>query len=99
MTKKSLQERFRHLATVHVFMDISAIAGGSDLNIYGSKGNLKVCYGGAYPTFRNQLIEVIRSFEQGKPRLDFEKTRNIISTLIAASQSLENGGKTVTIKI
>lgn len=86
------------VATVHVFKNIAPVAGGADLTVYGCRDNLKVCYGGTYPAFRNQLIEVIRSFRQGEPRLDFDKTRNVISTLIAGRESLENGGKIVNMK-
>ncbi|MBN2455990.1 MAG: Gfo/Idh/MocA family oxidoreductase [Sedimentisphaerales bacterium] len=83
------------LATVHVFMDI---APGGELNVYGQKGNLQVVHGGAYTSFRSTLVEAIRSFEQGKSRLDFEKTRNVISTLIAGQESLDKGGKTILLK-
>lgn len=83
------------LATVHVFMDI---APGGELNLYGRKGNLQVDHGGSYPAFRNTLIEAVRSFQQGKPRLDFEKTRNVISTLIAGQESLDKGGETILLK-
>lgn len=78
-------------ATVHIFMNIK----GGELTIYGDKGVLQVNQGGAYVCFRAQLIEVIRSFKEGRPRLDFAKTHNIISTLIAARESLENEGKKI----
>lgn len=83
------------VATVHVFMDI---AGAGELNLYGRKGTLQVDHGGTYPAFRNSLVETIRSFQQGKPRLDFEKTRNLISVLIAGQESLDNQGKTVILE-
>jgi len=72
------------VATVHVFIDI---APGGELNLYGQRGSLQVEHGGAYPAFRNSLVEAIRSFHVGKPRLDFEKTRNVISVLIAGQES------------
>ncbi len=80
------------LATVHVFMDI---APGGELNVYGEHGSLRVDHGGAYTAFRNQLVEVIHAFRQGRSRLDFSRTRNVIAALIAARESLENGGRTV----
>ncbi|NOY81242.1 MAG: Gfo/Idh/MocA family oxidoreductase [Kiritimatiellaeota bacterium] len=82
------------LATVHVFMDI---APGGELTVYAEHGNLRVDHGGAYTAFRNQLVEVIRAFRQGRSRLEFSKTRNVIATLIAARESLENGGRTVAL--
>jgi predicted dehydrogenase len=79
------------LATIHTFMGL----GGGELNIYGDKGMINVNHGGAYVCFRAQLIEAIRSFREGRPRLEFEKTYNIINALAAARESLENGGKKV----
>lgn len=83
------------LATVHVFKDI---APGGELNIYGQNGVLNVSHGGAYPSFRNSLVEAIRSFEQGSSRIDFAVTRNVINTLIGGKVSLENDGRTVDLK-
>jgi predicted dehydrogenase len=80
------------LATVHVFMDI---APGGELNVYGRKGVLKVDHGGTYPMFRASLVEAVRSFRAGRPRLDFEVTRNLISTLVGAQESLDSGGRTI----
>ncbi|MCK5806063.1 MAG: gfo/Idh/MocA family oxidoreductase, partial [Lentisphaeria bacterium] len=77
---------------IHVFMDI---APGGELNVYGAEGSLQVSHGGAYPSFRASLVEAIRSFRQGSPRLDFAKTENVIRTLIGARESLENGGRIV----
>ena len=82
------------LATIHVFMDIAPTA---DLTLYCQEGTLRVDHGGAYPSFRNTLVEAVRSFRQNKPRLDFEKTRNVISALIAGQESLDHGGKTVSL--
>ncbi|MBN1437220.1 MAG: Gfo/Idh/MocA family oxidoreductase [Sedimentisphaerales bacterium] len=80
------------LAMVHVFMDI---APGGELNIYGQNGVLQVNHGGAYPMFRSHLVETVRSFTAGKPRLDFAITRNVIAALIAARESFENDGRIV----
>lgn len=82
------------LATVHVFMDI---APGSDLTLYGGDKKVSVRYGGAYPSFRNTLTEAIHAFREGRPRLEFAKTENLIKTLIAGNESLKNGGKTIKI--
>jgi predicted dehydrogenase len=82
------------LATVHVFLDI---APGGELNLYGRNGVLKVDHGGTYPMFRASLEDAIRSFRAGRPRLDFAVTRNLISTLVGARESLENGGRTIVL--
>jgi len=82
-------------ATVHIYQDI---APGGELNIYGRDGSLQVSHGGAYTAFRNSLVEAIRSFREGRPRLDFAVTRNVIGTLVAARESLEQGGAAVAVK-
>jgi len=79
------------LATLHVF---EGIAGG-ELNIYGDEGVLNIDHGGAYVCFRAQLVDAIRSFKAGRPRLDFSKTYNIINALVGARESLEQGGKKI----
>jgi predicted dehydrogenase len=45
--------------------------------------------------FRDNIIEFIRSVNEGKSRLDFSKTESIIRTLLAASESLQQGGATI----
>ncbi len=81
------------LATIHVFKSIA----GGELNIYGDKGCINVNHGGAYVCFRAQLIEAVRSFREGKPRLDYAKTYNIINALVGARESLEQGGRKITL--
>jgi len=80
------------LGMVHVFENI---APGGELNVYGTEGNLQVSHGGSYPSFRTSLIEAIRSFREGRPRLDFGITCNVIQTLIGARESLETGGRRI----
>lgn len=79
------------LATVHVFKGLA----GGELNVYGDKGVLNVNHGGAYVCFRAQLVDAIRSFRAGRPRLDFSKTHNIINALVGARESLEQGGRKI----
>ncbi|MFI4913066.1 MAG: Gfo/Idh/MocA family oxidoreductase [Sedimentisphaeraceae bacterium JB056] len=81
------------LATVHVFKGITS----GELNIYGDKGTLNIVHGGAFISFRSQLIEAVKSFKEGKPRLDFSKTYNIINALVGARESLEQGGKKINL--
>lgn len=45
--------------------------------------------------FRASLVEAVRSFRAGRPRLDFAVTRNLMRTLIGARRSLEQGGRAV----
>jgi hypothetical protein len=48
--------------------------------------------------FRDNIIEFVRSVQEGRARLNFEKTEAIIRTLIAGRESLEKGGKTIKIE-
>ena len=83
--------------TVAMFYVFKDIAPGGGVSVYGSEGILQFTHGGAYPSFRASLVEAIRSFRAGKPRLDFQKTRNVIGALIGARESLENGGRTISL--
>ena len=82
------------VATVHLFYDITATF---QVSIFGQTGWRLIEYKNWYAMFRDNLIEFIRSVHQGKPRLAFSKTENIIRTLIGAKESLENGGKTISL--
>jgi predicted dehydrogenase len=79
------------MATVHVFKGIV----GGELTIYGDKGSLSIDHGGAYVCFRAQMIDAIRSFKAGSPRLEFSKTYNVINTLVGVRESLEQGGRKI----
>jgi predicted dehydrogenase len=79
-------------ATVHLFVDIAATF---QLSLFGSAGWRMVEIKNSYSMFKQNLVEFIRFVREGKSRLKFQKTENIIRTLIAAKQSLEQGGKTI----
>jgi predicted dehydrogenase len=80
------------LATVHLFYDITPTF---QISIFGQTGWRLIEYKNWYAMFRNNIIEFVRSVQQDKSRLDFAKTENIIRTLIAGKESLEQGGKTI----
>ena len=82
-------------ATIHLFMDIS---GTFQLTFFGQKAWRMADIKNSYSMFRDNIIEFIRSVQEGKSRLDFSKTRNIINTIVAAEQSRLNGGKIIHIK-
>ncbi len=77
---------------VNMFMDIS---GTFQVSIYGQKDWRLVDIKNSYTMFRDNIIEFIRSVQDGKARLDFSKTDNIIRALLAARQSLAQGGETI----
>jgi predicted dehydrogenase len=80
------------LVTVHLFMDISPTF---QLSLFGSEGWQLIEIKNSYSMFKENLIDFIRSVREGKSRLSFEKTENIIQTLIAAKSSLEQEGKVI----
>lgn len=51
----------------------------------------------SYAMFRDNIIEFIRSVNEGKPKIDFYKTEQIIRVMIAANESLDAGGKLINI--
>ncbi|NOY76706.1 MAG: Gfo/Idh/MocA family oxidoreductase [Calditrichaeota bacterium] len=80
------------LATVHLFVDIAPTF---QLSLFGRSGWRLVEIRNSYSMFKENLTEFIRSVREGKSRLPFEKTENIIRTLIGARESLNRGGEVV----
>lgn len=74
---------------LHLFMDITSTF---QLSLFGSDGWSLVDIRNSYSMFRDNIIEFIRSVEEGKPRIAFDKTERIIKTLITAAESREQGG-------
>lgn len=79
-------------AMVHLYMDISPTF---QLSLFGQDGWRLVDIKNSYAMFKENLTEFIRSIQEGKSRLAFKKTENIIQTLIAANESLEQNGKII----
>jgi hypothetical protein len=82
-------------ATIHLFMDIS---GTFQLTFFGQQAWRTADIKNSYSMFRDNIIEFVRSVQEGKPRLDFSKTKNIIQTVIAAEESRLAGGKIIHLK-
>lgn len=82
-------------ATIHLFMDIS---GTFQLSFFGQNAWRMADIKNSYSMFRDNIIEFVRSVEEGKSRLDFNKTVNVINVIIAAEQSRLNSGKIINIK-
>lgn len=80
--------------TLHLFNPIS---GTFQLSFFGQQGWKTVDIRNSYSMFRDNLIEFVRSVEAGKPRLDFEKTHQLINVIIAANESRLNGGKRIAV--
>jgi hypothetical protein len=73
------------------------ISGTFQISIFGQQNWKLVDVKNSYAMFRDNIIEFIRSVEEGKPRLEFAKTEQIIKTLIAGTESLKQGGKKIII--
>ncbi|MDB5208437.1 MAG: inositol 2-dehydrogenase/D-chiro-inositol 3-dehydrogenase [Flavisolibacter sp.] len=78
---------------INLFMEISPTF---QISVFGQKGWRQIEIKNSYSMFRDNIIEFVRSVEEGKARLDFAKTENVIRTLIAAKESLYQGGKIIT---
>jgi len=77
---------------MNIFLNISPTF---QLSLFGENNWRLVEIKNSYSMFRDTIIEFIRSVQEGKPRLEFEKTENIIKTLIAGKESMEQGGREI----
>ncbi len=80
------------LASVHIFMEMAPTF---QLSLFGRSGWRVTEIKDYYAMFRANLEEFVLSVREGRSRLAFEKTENIIRTLIGATDSLERGGEKV----
>jgi predicted dehydrogenase len=78
--------------TLHLFNDIS---GTFQISLFGQNGWKLVDIRNSYSMFRDNLIEFIRSVEEGKSRLDFWKTERIVRVVVEGGikEEREEGGK------
>ncbi len=79
-------------ATIHLSMDISLTF---QLSLFGRDGWRLIEIKNWYGMFRDNILEFVRSVQEGTPRLDFAKTERVIRTLIAARESLAAGGELI----
>ncbi|MCB0687922.1 MAG: Gfo/Idh/MocA family oxidoreductase [Saprospiraceae bacterium] len=78
------------VATFHLFQHISSTF---QLHVFGSE-NYEHCYiEDSYSMFRRNIQVFLQGVREGNPRLSFEKTYNIIHTLIGALESQQSGEK------
>lgn len=79
-------------ATLHLFMDISSTF---QISLFGTNDWRLINISNWYTMFRDNIVEFIRSVQEGKPRLPFAKTEIIIRTLLAGRDSLDQGGELI----
>ncbi|WP_106596587.1 Gfo/Idh/MocA family oxidoreductase [Dyadobacter jiangsuensis] len=65
--------------TLHLFNEIS---GTFQVSLFGRNAWKLIDIRNSYSMFRDNLIEFIRSVEEGKPRLDFGKTERIVRVIV-----------------
>ncbi len=78
--------------TLHLFNDIS---GTFQVSLFGEQGWESVDIRNSYSMFRDNLIEFVRSVQEGVPRLAFEKTHQLMRVIIGANESRLRDGKVV----
>jgi predicted dehydrogenase len=95
-TKNSVQIMYENDIQVmlHLFMDLAPTM---QLSFFGQEQWKMIEIKNSYAMFRDNVIEFIRSVNEGKPRLDFRKTEQIIRVMIAAEESLNAGGKLINL--
>jgi predicted dehydrogenase len=76
-------------AIINIFMNISSTF---QISVYGQNGWRLIDIKNSYSMFRENIMEFLRSVQEGRSRLSFEKTEKIVLTLIAGKESFENGG-------
>lgn len=79
---------------LHLFMEIAPTM---QVSFFGQQQWRMIEIKNSYAMFRDNIIEFIRSVNEGKPRLDFKKTEQIIRVMIAAEESLNAGGKLINL--
>jgi predicted dehydrogenase len=92
--RHSVQIRFANGvdSMIHVFNDIVPVM---QLSVFCQNGWRQIEIKNSYAMFRDNIIEFVRSVLDGKPRLSFDKTVNIIRILIGAEESLRQNGKKI----
>src|SRR5690606_11233421 len=88
--KEVVQVKFERgiVATFHLFMDISSTF---QVNIFGTEDYYHYAIGDSYAMFRHNLEVFVESIRRGHSLLPFEKTYQIINTVIAALESQQSG--------
>lgn len=82
------------LVSLHLSMDISSTF---QFSLFGRNGWELIDIRNSHAMFKENIIEFIRSVEEKKARLPFEKTYNIIDTLIAGIESKQQNGAQINL--
>ena len=71
------------------------ISGTFQISVFGQKDWKFIDIKNSYSMFRDNLIEFVRSLYEGKPRLEFEKTKHLMEIVVAAEESRKQGGNRI----
>lgn len=80
------------LFTIHLSKTIVPTA---QFSVFGTQRWDLVEINNSYAMFKQNIVEFLRSVEEGKPRLAFERTYNLIHTLIGGIESKAGGGTVI----
>jgi len=83
------------IAVVHLFMEIAPTF---QISLFGIDRWRLIEIKNSYSMFQDNIIEFIRSVREGRSRILFSNTQQIIRVLIAAEESLQQGGKTINLQ-
>jgi len=75
-------------ASIHLIADIS---GTFQMNVFGTKDWAHIDIKNSYAMFKENILEFVKGLNQGKPTLDFDKTKNVIRIIAGALESKKNG--------
>ncbi len=81
-------------ASIHLIADISPTF---QLTAFGTQDWMLIDIKNSYSMFKENILEFIKSVDQGKPSLAFEKTAQVIKIIAAALESKRQGNIKITL--
>ncbi|MGH2623453.1 MAG: Gfo/Idh/MocA family oxidoreductase, partial [Sphingobacterium sp.] len=75
-------------ASIHLIADI---VGTFQMNVFGRQDWAHIDIKNSYAMFKENILEFVKGLNQGKPTLDFEKTKSVIQIIAGALESKNSG--------
>lgn len=75
-------------ASIHLVADIASTF---QINVYGTQDWAHIDIKNSYAMFKENILEFLKGITQGKPTLDFEKTKRVIQIVAGALESKKRG--------
>lgn len=75
-------------ASIHLVADIASTF---QVNVYGTQDWAHIDIKNSYAMFKENILEFLKGITQGKPTLDFEKTKRVIQIVAGALESKKRG--------